>query len=356
MENLRTGLVLAILAVLGVGCGGEPAEQLDEAAVRPVKLLTVEQAGSSQTRRYPAVIGAAKSSDLTFQVGGLLQELPVIEAQQVQKGAVLAKLDQRDFRNQVSSARAEYDNAETEYQRGLRLQEGNAISTSDVEQRKSRRDSASAQLDTMQKALSDAELRAPFAGVVAKVHAAKFQNVQPQQIILTLAELDGGLEAKIDVPANVVATSRQRQDEQAFVILDAAPAARIPAVFKDAVLEAASESQTYEVRFSFEAPDDLVILPGMNATVVVESSVVADEETAGVGVAVPIAAVMSEGDRSYVWVIEPEGMTASKRWVTLEAGIGETAVVTDGLEPGETIAGAGAAYLAEGMKVRPWTE
>lgn len=359
MENTRTGLVLAVLAALAAlaaGCRSEPTEIPQDAAVRPVKLLTVEEAGSGQTRRYPAVVEAAKSSDLTFQVGGLLQELTVIEAQQVQRGTLLAKLDQRDYRNRVESAQAEYDNAETEYQRGLRLQKGNAISTSDVEQRKSRRDTAKAQLDTAQKALSDTELRAPFAGVVAKVHVEKFQNVQPQESILTLVSLGGGLEAKVDVPASVVATSQSRQHEQAFVILEAAPAVRIPAVFKEAVLEAASESQTYEVRFSFGAPDDLVILPGMNATVVIESTVVAEEETAGVGVAIPLAAVMSEGDRSYVWVIEPEAMTASKRWVTLEAGIGETAVVTDGLEPGETIAGAGAAYLAEGMKIRPWTE
>jgi RND family efflux transporter MFP subunit len=189
------------------------------------------------------------------------------------------------------------------------------------------------------------------------VHVEKFQNVQPQESILTLVSLGGGLEAKIDVPASVVATSQSRQHEQAFVILEAAPAVRIPAVFKEAALEAVSESQTYEVKFSFEAPDDLVILPGMNATVVIESSaVVADGETSSAGVAIPLDAVLSEGDRNYVWVIEPEAMTASKRWVTLEAGIGETAVVTDGLEPGERIAGAGAAYLAEGMKVRPWTE
>ena len=356
MENIRIGLVLTALAALVAGCGSEPTETQEDTAVRPVKLLTVEEAGSGQTRRYPAVIEAASSSELTFQVGGQLEQLTVVEAQQVERGALLASLDQRNARNQLESAQAEYDNAETEYQRGVRLLEGNAISASDVERRKSRRDTAEAQLDTARKALSDTELRAPFAGVVAKVHVEKFQNVQPQQNILTLVGLDGGLEAKVDVPASVVATSRSRQDEQAFVILDAAPAARIPAVFKEAVLEAASESQTYEVRFSFEAPEDLVILPGMNATVVVESSAVAAEETAGVGVSVPLAAVMSEGDRSYVWVIEPEAMTAAKRWVTLEAGIGETAVVIDGLEPGETIAGAGAAYLAEGMKVRPWTE
>jgi hypothetical protein len=49
-------------------------------------------------------------------------------------------------------------------------------------------------------------------------------------------------------------------------------------------------------------------------------------------------------------------MTVSRRDVTVADGIGETAVVTEGLAIGETIATAGASFLADGMQVRPWTE
>ena len=94
----------------------------------------------------------------------------------------------------------------------------------------------------------------------------------------------------------------------------------------------------------------------MTATLVVETTASDPESEAGVGVAVPLAAVLSEGEQNFVWVIDSEAMTATKRWVTIQAGVGETAIVTDGLVVGETIAGAGASYLAEGMKVRPWTD
>ena len=49
-------------------------------------------------------------------------------------------------------------------------------------------------------------------------------------------------------------------------------------------------------------------------------------------------------------------MTVSKREVTVTDGIGESAVVTEGLALGEMIATAGASYLAEGMEVRPWSD
>ncbi len=354
MSNARRPIRVAILAAVVAACGSDAPEEVREAAVRPVKLLTVEGAGSGQTRRYPAVVEAANTSELTFQVSGLLQELPVSEAQQVEKGALLARLDERDLKSQVDSARAEYDNAEAEYQRARRLAEGDAIAASEVEQRQSRRDTAKARLDTAEKALADSALRAPFAGVVAKVHVEKFQNVAAQEKIVTLIGT-GGFEAAVDVPSSVIITSKTVEETQAFVVFDAAPSVRIPAQYKEAALEADSASQTYEVRFSFESPEDLVILPGMNATLIVESTASDPDAGAGAGVAVPLAAVLSEGDRNFVWVID-SAMTASKRWVTMQAGVGETAVVTDGLEAGETIAGAGANYLAEGMKVRPWTD
>ena len=63
-----------------------------------------------------------------------------------------------------------------------------------------------------------------------------------------------------------------------------------------------------------------------------------------------------EGAVKYVWVVDEDTMTVSRREVTIADGIGEYAIVTDGLSAGETIITAGAAFIAEGMQVRPWTE
>ena len=77
--------------------------------------------------------------------------------------------------------------------------------------------------------------------------------------------------------------------------------------------------------------------------------------------------IYEEGGRAYVYliygmhhqfavVVNKKDMTVTKRNITLQEGIGETVVVTGGLNPGETIVGAGAVYLSEGMKVRPWSK
>lgn len=354
-EGKYLRMFLAIVAVTVLACcGKEEVDQPREPSVRPVKLVTIAEAATERSSQYPAVIDAAQLSKLSFQVGGLLKELPVQEAQEVERGAIIAKLDQRDFRSKMASAKAQYDNADKEYRRAVRLAKENAIARSVLEQRKSQRDIAKAQLDSAVKALGDTVMRAPFSGVIAQVPVKRLQNVQAGELVATVMS-KGELKATINLPARVIAQVRTRTIKRAYVFLDAAPQNRIDATFREASLVADATSQTYAVTFTFQPPDHLVILPGMSATMeLVWSPKEASPQNSYVSV--PLAAVMSEGNAQFIWVVNNQTMTVSKRQVTIEEGVGETVIVTDGLKPGETIAGAGATYLAEGMKVRPWTK
>jgi len=347
-------LLAVVVATFLASCSKDDLEQSREPAVRPVKLLTIAGAGTEQSSRYPAVIYAAQLSRLSFQVGGLLEELPVRGGQEVARGDIIAKLDQRDFRNNVASAKAKFDIAEKDYQRAVRLEKEDAIARSVLEQRKSRRDIDKAQLNSAEKALADTVMRAPFSGVIAQVPAKRLLNVQAGETIVELMGTEAA-EARFDVPASVIAQAPTREDRSAYVMLDAAPGKRIEATFKKASLVADATSQTYAITFGFKPPDDLIILPGMNATVEL-ASVRRDAGAQTNRVAVPLAAMMSDGDANFVWVVDDETMTVSKRSVTIEEGIGESVIVTEGLTPGETIAGAGATYLAEGMIVRAWAD
>ncbi len=352
-QKLAKLYVLSLGLLLLTACEKD-MPQSSAPTVRPVKIVAIEAAERLQTTRYPAVIQASGSVDLTFQVGGLLQDLLVTEAQKVKQGELIAKLDPRDFVSQANSARAQYELAEQEYQRAVRLIKEDAIAQRELEQRKSQRDSAKAQLDTAQKALADSELRAPYTGVISKVSVKHLQNVQPGTAIASMIDAKKW-EATINLPASVIASTPTRQEEGVYVVLSAAQETQIPATFKEATLEADAVSQTYAVTFSFQAPENLVILPGMNADVILQSSAkqaIAREKN----VAVPLAAVLSDGQQQFVWVVANDSMTVTKRLVRVQEGIGETLVITDGLVVGESIVAAGAAYLSEGTQVRPWLD
>ena len=356
MRNVRRQVFMAagvFVCVLVVGCGEEVVQTSVDLTRRPVKLVEISGASSERSSRYPAVISATQQSDLSFQVGGLINELPVNESDTVELGAIIARLDARDFESNVSSARASYTNAEDEHQRAVRLREQDAIAQSVLKQRQSQRDVAKAQLESAEKALQDSVLRAPYAGVVSSVPVRRLQTVSAGTSIATIINIES-LDATINLPASVIAQVPTRENRGAVVLLEAAPGQEIEAIFSEANLIADATSQTYAITFSFSPPDNLLVLPGMNATIVLRSSVLADASS--VSVNVPLAAVQSDGDGQFVWRVDPATMKVSKQPVEIEQGIGETVVVTMGLASGDQIVGAGAAYLADGMQVTPWTE
>lgn len=349
---LQRSLFCALLSLSAFlsSCGLNDQPKTKEAMVRPVKIVTVSQDQGALTTRFPAVIEANQIADLSFPQGGVLSELAVTEAQEVNAGQLIAKLDPRDFQSRKDQATAQFEKAEQEYQRALRLQRENAIATSVVEQRKSQRDVAKSQLDSAQKALEEAAIQAPFSGIIAKIFVEPATTVGAGQAVATLMNKER-LEAVIDVPADFIAKAKTRVNDQVFLQLSASPESKIPLEFKEASLLADPASQTYQVRFVFTPPEQWIILPGMNGTVEVTTRPLAAGEKL---ITVPLSAILSDGEQRFVWVIDPETMKAGKRPVTLREGIGEMVVVTEGLATGEMIAGAGASFLAEGLQVRPW--
>jgi RND family efflux transporter MFP subunit len=348
----HTGYWLAVSAIYAgmlAGCSGEAGKE-QEIHVRPAKLIEISTSTDTRTITLPAVIEAVNSAELTFQVGGLLGELPVREGDKVEQGAVIARLDQRDFKNEVSMAKAQAENADSEFLRAEKLIKENAVSQSVFEQRKAQRDVARAALDTVTKRLDDATLHAPFAGVVATVHSEAFQNVAPQEPIVTL-QTTGAAEAAVQVPARLVANSGRVEPEETMVILDAVPDVRIPAVLRSTATQADPNTQTFLANFSFTPPESLVILPGMTGSVRVRLKL-AGADGSTTQTTVPAAAVLPDGDGLYVWLVNEESMTVSRRDITIVPGIGETLTVEEGLEAGDVVVGAGASYLHEGMQIR----
>ncbi|WP_086932072.1 efflux RND transporter periplasmic adaptor subunit [Agarilytica rhodophyticola] len=351
-HGFKVGLMLIIVCLLNACTKKEEASSNKE-IVRPIKMITVETAGAREIARFPAVIGANRLSELSLQVGGRLEEFPIKEAQSLKRGDLIAKLDQRDFNSSLASAKAQYKNAEDEYQRAVRLSEEDAIARTVLEQRRAQRDISKAQLDSAEKALADSTLRAPYDGIVAQTTVERLATVSPGQVLVVLMgeEL---LKATIDLPANFLARIPKEESEsekrKVFVILDVAPDQPIEAEFEEAELLADTASQTYAITFTFPPPANLNVFPGMNATIELSR----ESEKTDTRVAVPLSSISSDGEQQYVWIVDRETMTVSKRQVKVEDGVGDTQVIIEGLKQDDVIAGAGAAYLSEGMKIREW--
>lgn len=347
---------MIILASLIGGCQDKASEAPKDAQdlIRPAKLIKIGQTQTSHFLNYPAVIEVSQSSQLAFQVSGKVDTLAVRDSDEVKQGDVLAQLDKRDYQSKLNVAKAQFENSQAEYERAKQLMDTKVISKSELARKKTDFEVTQSQLVSAQKALDDTTLRAPFTGNVANVLIEPQETIQAGQTVVTLLSL-AKLEAKINIPSNIIlrAPKEESQAPQAYIVLDAAPNLKIDATFKELNLEADLNSQTYEVVFGFDAINDLNILPGMSATLWLEPPTKAKKSS---NIAVPLTAIGSIGEATFVWVVDEKTMEISKRDVVIKPGVGENLEVISGLTQGETIVAAGIGSLVQGAKVRAWVK
>ena len=349
MTSKRSALIIAISAVLISACAKEEVVETKE-IVRPAKLIEVQASSNEKLFNFPAVVEALSSKDLTFQVSGQIESLPVRAGQEIKKGEVIAQLVQRDFINSLETAQTQFDAAKLEFDRADRLIVESAISQSVYDQRLTALNVARAQLDSAKKALEDTVLKSPFDGVIAIKQAKELETVSPSAPIVTL-QTEGAAEALVKIPASLVSRSKQIEPLETFITLDAATDIKMPAEFVSASTIADEKSQTFDIRFGFAPPDSLVILPGMSGTISAKLIFADDAASAG-QISVPLSSIVTDSDGQFVWVVDEATMRVSKREISVGAGVGESLVVESGLNAGDVIVGAGASYLHEGMKIR----
>ena len=109
-------LFLAVWSMTSIGCTSSSKE---ERAVReiPVKTWTVSLREGVYTRSYIGEIEGESSSSLSFQVPGYVECIYVKEGQRVERGELLARLDETTLQSTYDAALSTLKQAEDAYAR-----------------------------------------------------------------------------------------------------------------------------------------------------------------------------------------------------------------------------------------------
>jgi RND family efflux transporter MFP subunit len=345
LRTMRPWAVLAGLACAGLlgGCGEQVVEQ---EIVRPVRAMRVQAAEAFQETWFPGRAQATQEVNLAFEVPGQLIERGVSVGDAVDQGQVLARLDPRDYENELRAARAGRSRSKADFERRAQAARAGAVSKQEVDDAKAVYEATDARVRIAEKALEDTVIRASFAGTVAATYVENFQNVSAKQPVLRLLDTSK-IEMWINIPESLISFAPYVQDVRAR--FDAFPGREVPAEIIEIGNEASLTTRTYPVKLRMRQPDDMAILPGMagQATGRVE---LPGEEAAS-GVEVPLSALGTEDNQtSFVWVIDASSGTVSKRSVQVGRPT-PRGVVVQGLQVGEWVATAGANTLVEGQKV-----
>ncbi|PYE33247.1 RND family efflux transporter MFP subunit [Idiomarina fontislapidosi] len=351
MNRIIGSFTLCTLLMLTACSESVPTNTSAEKPPRPVRIVTVQDASGEQLRQFPAVVEAAEVAQLTFRVAGEITELPVRSGAEVKKGNLIARLDPTDYRLAMEQAKAQFDLASSQYQRNKKLVEQGLMSEAQFDQIESELAVARANYETTKANLGYTELRAPFDGVIAQRPVERYENIQAKQPIATL-QIANAVDVSIQVPENLFAQVNKNLNYEPTVVFDASPQKRFVGHIKEWDSQADPATNTYEVVFTLPRPDDLNILPGMTATVIVDLRQVMRSTLDGV--LVPSTAVFDEQDNlHYVWVVNQQ-MQVEKRRVSVGNMTNDGLLVTEGLAAGERIVSAGVFQLQPQQKVREW--
>jgi RND family efflux transporter MFP subunit len=350
-RRLRWASTLTVLTL--VACGEPPAESLIEVA-RPVKSIVVEGPDGGSLRNFTGRVDSANKAELAFRVSGKIANLAVNEGETVTKGQLLAQLDQTEYRLVLQDKDAVFDRTKKNFERAEELIKTGNISQRDYDTISSNLKSAAAALEQAQQNLSYTSLEADFSGSVAKRHVEAFEEVLAKQTVFSMID-ESSLLVRIDIPESLIlhlpqgsTVDETRSKIKVTASFESSSDKQYPLSFREVSKRADTKTQTFEATFNLPKQKDLMILPGMTANVKVDlSKVLADAIHY-----IPVTAVSANsGLEARVWTVDEETMTVHEQNISVGRMLGSSVAVTGGLEIGSRIVTAGAAFLAEGMKV-----
>lgn len=372
MKPITLSLIAMLIAPVLSGCKDAESAIQPTAAVRPVKLMTIEDTKLAQQRLFPAKIAASQQADLAFRIDGELVTLDLVEGQKVAQGDILARLDDRDANNALLNAEANHELAEVDFTRKNELYHRKLISKAEFDTAKATLKSARAALNTARDQLAYTRLEAPFAGTVAKVNLDNYQNVQPTQVVLTLQGTET-VDVSIQVPESLLLSLKNIAFDEAFkprvrfsapqtlslkkgftpTLTSPRQSTTYPVQFKERASKVSPGSQTYKVVFTLIPPADLNILPGMSAELLLDMSSLRQHQQA---IAIlPMTAIVRADNTDTTQVWRYNHTTNQVEAVTVDLGQirGSGIEVISGLKTGDQIVAVGATALKDNMEVKP---
>lgn len=202
MRSLLT-FPLAVLLLAGCARQGPPPAPATLPALR-VRLAAAEAAELPRLTEVTGTVRPVRRAVLAAQVMGAITDLPIILGQRVQAGDVLVRIFSADAGARLTQARAQFNSARRDLARERDLLAKGASTAETVRSLEDRLTGSAAVVREAEVQVGYAEIRAPFAGVIARRPANAGDLASPG---LPLLELEGTdqFEVEAGIPDSLAA-------------------------------------------------------------------------------------------------------------------------------------------------------
>ena len=360
-KRLRWWMLLLVIVAGGLAAGFA-AKSKPDAAPKTGPEKTFEFASSDlfaaeqrELRRITPISGALQpigQATVKAKVAGEVLAVAVLEGESVSAGQVLIRLDQTDAKSRLDAQRAALDDARAKLTLAQKNRDNNNTllrqnfisqnafdnTESGLKVAEAAVESASAQLNIAQTAYNDTVIKAPMSGIVAKRHVQRGDKAAVDAPMIMLVDLST-MQLEAPVPATEIPSVKVGQ--QVEIRVDGFDKRKFTGKVEriNPVTEAGSRSilayilianPRAELRGGMFAQGEITLARSQSA------------------LAVPVSAVLKEGERSFVYVIdggkllkqfvEPGAVSEGEGYVEIKSGLAQGALVVatklDGLKNG----------------------
>jgi len=339
-------VILSLFGFLGIKKKGKQLVQEKAEAVAEqreavnVVVLEIKPVLLRDRINLPGSIEAWQKLELMANVAGTVEESLVTEGDLVEEGAILARIEDDDYRIALQSAKASWTLAKAELQRVQTMHARGIAPQAEMENLNARFLTAQAALDDATLKLSRCTIKAPVAGVISRLDAKPGLLLSVADPVAEILQMEK-VKAVVGIPESDVVALREIDE----INLEIKALGDKLFVGRKHFLAPSPESNAHVYRLELAVANlDYSILPGM----FVRADIVKKENDRAL--AVPLYAVINRNEEQFLY-LEVDGRVR-KQPVKLGIMDGWMVGVTAGLATGDRVVIEGHRDVEDGQQVR----
>ena len=334
-------LLMAAAAMVLAGCSNEKKQEENKVAV--VKVALAQSVDELSAWQFPCRVKAGSEVSVAFKVAGNVRRMAVKAGDRVQKGQLLAELDDSDYRVQLAATESEYAQIKADVERVVKLYEQGATTASNYDKARYGLQQIEAKLQHHRNQVEYCKIYAPESGTV---HSRFFEGGETIGPGIPAVLLIGGdrPEVEITVPASVQRLLTHAKGQVTATAIFSAFGERVFDLRMLHVLPRANTSGMFPVRMAIEGAD--LPTPGMNGWVTITGGVAETVRE----VIVPTTSVAHKGDKDYVFRVENGRTKQIEVKVLSLTGDGKMRIVGD-VDDDDMLVVSGVNHVADNQEV-----
>jgi membrane fusion protein (multidrug efflux system) len=297
------------------------------------------------TREYVCQVQASRHIDLRALERGYIERVPVGEGQRVQAGQLMFKIQPLVYQAELERARAEVAAARVEYENTKRLADGNVVSAAELQLAEARFAKAKAEEQLASAHLGFTDVKAPFDGLMDRLHVREGSLVEEGELLTTLAD-NSRMWVYFNVPEAEYLdfASRPVSERKQPVRLRMANGRIFDEQGVVSTIEADFNNETGTIPFRADFPNPAGLLRhGQTCNALLETPVPG-------ALLIPQKATFEVLDHNYVYVVDAQGIVQQRR-IEVREGLEDLFIVDAGLAEGDVVLVEGLRQVHEGEKV-----